>query len=493
MGDSAIIFQVLGVIGLLFFFFLTFMNTKTWHWLHVTMMFFVLAAAATFMVFAALELKTRTTWMSKADKLEKDLETKVQANETLLRGPGNEVDAKTPSVISVREELGRVIVDRGRVWRGGQATINPDRTITVALGAPVADPAAVPAVDASGAPVPTPAPAAAQGAPQKHNIEAKTVLHVFKEYRNDEGIKIPRFYLGQFHVTAANEGSVTMLPVIPPSPEQAAEIGRADATWALYETAPVDSHEPFAGLGEDELRAIFPQQQLGLNAEQYNAFIRRYVRDGQAAEANDPPENVWVRVKFLKPHEVVVDSVQPINNVDVQPFDNEGQAQLSRLRRGKPVEFKPGDVGLFDRATADELIAQGIAGEPEPIFRRRLNDYEFSFNTLHRRMLALDQQMKDLNRDIATIKDGTTKAQTQIAARTETIDKLTADVAKVTFERDELTKYAGSLEGRVREVQSALSKLYAQNRALSRELSAISSRLKEEADRRAREATAMAQ
>ena len=42
--------------------------------------------------------------------------------------------------------------------------------------------------------------------------------------------------------------------------------------------------------------------------------------------------------------------------------------------------------------------------QPQPIFRRRLNDYDFAFNAIHQRMLALDQRMKDLGRDIATIK-----------------------------------------------------------------------------------------
>jgi hypothetical protein len=230
-----------------------------------------------------------------------------------------------------------------------------------------------------------------------------------------------------------------------------------------------------------------------LDAARYDAFINEYLRDGQPAEPNDPPENVWLEVKFLKSHEVPVDAVTELNTVDAPPFDNEGQAQLSRLRRGEPVKFKPGDVGVFDRATADQLVADGIAGEPKPIYRRRLNDYEFAFNAIHRRMVALDQRVKDLNRDIATIKDAEARSQSQITAQTEAVTKLNADIAKVTYERDELAKYTTALEARVNEVKNALSKLYAQNRALSRELAAITARLTEEADRRTREATAMAQ
>ena len=139
------------------------------------------------------------------------------------------------------------------------------------------------------------------------------------------------------------------------------------------------------------------------------------------------------------------------------------------------------------------MAADGTVGEARPIFRRRLNDYELSFNTIHRRMVALDQRMKDMTRDIATVKEAGERSQSQIATQTDAVAKLNADITKVTYERDELTKYSASLEGRVNEVKSGLSKLYAQNRALSRELAAISARLTEEADRRTREATAMAQ
>jgi archaellum component FlaC len=488
MSDYAIIFQVLGVIGLLFFFFLTYMNTKTWRWPHVTMMFFVLAAAITFMVFAAMELKTRTTWMEKVTKLEKDLDTRVSENRVLLRGPDNEVRPQTPSVISIREQLGRIIVDRGRVWRDCLPTINQDRSITLSMAGAFADPAAVPADPAA----PQAAPVAAgPGGPKKHNILPKTVLHAFKEYQNAEGTKSPRFYLGQFAVTDATETAVTIAPTIPLSNDQMAEAVRGDATWVLYETAPVDNHAAFADLEEADLAALFPIAQLGLDAANYKAFLEQYTRDGKAANANDPPDNVWLEVKFIQPHEVAVDSVQPINTVDTQPFDGEGQAQLSRLRRGESVKFKPGDIGIFDQATANQLVADGIAGEPKPIFRRRLNDYEFSFNAIHRRVLALDQQMKDLSRDIATVKEAEAKSQSQITAHTEAVEKLSSDITKVTYERDELTKYTSTLDARVNQVKAALSKLYAQNRALSRELSAITAKLTEEADRRTREATAM--
>ena len=48
LAQYAIIFQVLGAVLALFFIFLTYMNTKTWRWVHVTIMFLVFVAASRF-------------------------------------------------------------------------------------------------------------------------------------------------------------------------------------------------------------------------------------------------------------------------------------------------------------------------------------------------------------------------------------------------------------------------------------------------------------
>ena len=97
MSDYAIIFQVLGAAVLLFVFFLTYMSTKTWRWMHVTATFFVFAAAVTFCVYAAMTLKTRANWIKLHDNLEKQLATTEAELEKVSRGDPKDVDGKEPS------------------------------------------------------------------------------------------------------------------------------------------------------------------------------------------------------------------------------------------------------------------------------------------------------------------------------------------------------------------------------------------------------------
>src|SRR3982750_576339 len=118
MSEYAIIFQVLGALAALFFIFLTYMSTKTWRWMHVTATFFVFAATIAFCVYAAMTLKTRANWIKLHDNLEKQLTTTDAELEKVTQGDPKDVEGKEPSVLSLREELARIVIDRGRVWRG---------------------------------------------------------------------------------------------------------------------------------------------------------------------------------------------------------------------------------------------------------------------------------------------------------------------------------------------------------------------------------------
>src|SRR5262245_11147600 len=109
MTEYAIIFQILAALVALFFIFLTYMNTKTWRWVHVTMTFFGFAAAIGFCFYAAMVLKTRAAWIKLHDETEKQVESTAQQLEILTRGDPKDVEGKTPSIASLREELSRTI------------------------------------------------------------------------------------------------------------------------------------------------------------------------------------------------------------------------------------------------------------------------------------------------------------------------------------------------------------------------------------------------
>ena len=499
MSDYAIIFQGLAGLLVLFFIFLTYMNTKTWRWVHVTMMFLVFAASLAFLYYASATLKTRATWVKAHDQTEKQVNDLRLQVEKLTRGDPLEVEQKTASVSSKREELSRTVLDRGRVWRGCQLiNVNAQEgTMTVATS--VAPPPPDPNQPAPAAPPPT----------KKNLIEAKTVLHAFREgAQKPDGSGFPEryFYIGEFQATAVTDTSVTLVPTMTLSPAQV-QFATANLParpgppiWTLYEVCPIDGHEWLAGRSTEELQKLIPQAETGLPKDQYDKLIQSYVRDGQKADkATDPPENIWVQIKFTKPYEIPVDAAT-VNSIDSEPFNSQGLAVLDRLRKAQPgkepasVKFGPGadqiQTAVVDQQTFEKLKAEGVCEEVELIYHRKLTDFERAFRGLYHRSVELASRLRQLEADNKAITTATEKANTQSKLLDDLKAKLTADFEKANFELAELTKYAAALETKLTDTQKELSQLYKANKALSREMNETSARLTEEINRRTREATA---
>jgi hypothetical protein len=484
--DNPIIFQILLALVALFFIFLTYMNTKTWRWLHVTVTFFVFVAVIPFGVYAALTLKTREAWIKKHDQLEADLAKTREAVELANRGPISDVQQQTESVASLKGQLARTILDRGRVWRDGiTGQAGPNGIVLNMAGAPQ--------VDATGQPVPA-------ATPSKHNIAEKTVLFAFAQGENPAyaGVPVPAAYLGEFAVTAVAETAITVVPTMPLAGDQAQLVGNPATQWILYEVMPVDG-DIWLPSDEQQLRMLLPQAATGLNDAQYARFLAQFVRNGKAAdEVNDPPDNIWIKVKFTKPHQVEVDAPLAMEWNDL-PFDSQGRAMWHRLRRagsaaepGK-ADFAAGDVAVFDRQTGEKLIADGVATLEERIFRRTLADFDTKFRLAYLRYVELNNRIGALALDIQAVQASKDKADAQAALVEDYKSKLTDDLAKVTFERDEVTKYRQALESRVGEVRTELSQLYVSNRKLAAELASLNTEMTEMINRRTREATALNQ
>lgn len=485
MSDYAIIFQVLGALAALFFIFLTYMSTKTWRWLHVTATFFVFGATVAFCVYAAMTLKTRTAWIKLHDSLEKQLATTQEELQKVSRGDLKDVEDKTPSVLSLREELARMAIDRGRVWRNCQPQIDQRGVINLRTS-PIEDPAA-------------PAPA---GPKKKNNIQAKTVLQVFREGRaTEEGPLVPLSYIGEFKATAVTDETVTLEATMP---DLTANVrAAATSTWALYETCPVDGHEWFAGEKPEERTAPLATAFNLERAQPDPRLIQSYVRDGQDANDTDSPDNVWYQVKFEKEYKVPVDA-PVVSSLDTEPFNTEGQAVLARLRRNQgntaeagEVTFGPGEgqisTAVLDQKTAQTLIDDGFAKLEKKIYRRRLNDYERTFHSVNERLIAISGRIRQVELDKQAMLDATQKAEQQRALVEEFKAKINSDLARAKQDTQELAKYEALLKNRLAGVQNELSQLYRANKALGRELAQLSAQLTDDINRRTREATALAQ
>ena len=352
--DNPLIFQMLGVLLALFVCFLTYMNTKVWRATHVTFACLVFVAAAAFMIYASLALKTHAVWKKEAQRLDAALLVETDKRDLLRDGKLAEFPQTSPTIFGVTSEVHRVIIDRGRVWRGCALAAADASSFTLNTAAPPvgADPAALPAT-------------------KPNNMQPRTVIHAFKEAPATDPtitIKLPAVYLGVFEATAVTETNVTLSPLLPPDAEQRLEWQDANATWALYESMPTDSYEIFTGLTDEQLRVLLPFEKTGMTAAEYDAMIKSYVRTGTAFDVNDRPEDKWVKVKFLKPHKVKVNSDAPgLVLLDGGAFDAEGRAIHPSLRRPKDeeeVEFKIGQLAVFYQG--DELIGGGWIEEALP-------------------------------------------------------------------------------------------------------------------------------
>ena len=166
-----------------------------------------------------------------------------------------------------------------------------------------------------------------------------------------------------------------------------------------------------------------------------------------------------------------------------------------RLQRGEPVEFKKGDIALFDAETADNLISGGIAklaNEQPLVFRRKLNDYDTAFATLNRRYRETVDDEATVDRHLAEVQSALARTNEQITLLEADKTMVAADLQKVQHERDELVKYQTALATKLADTRAELSRLYNDNLQLQRELKELSDRLTEEIESRVRQATASA-
>ncbi|MFP6673109.1 MAG: hypothetical protein VB857_16990, partial [Pirellulaceae bacterium] len=140
----------IGAAALLFcvFVFLAVMCTKTWRWFHVTMVFFVFIASLFLATIAAVSKITHTTWKREAAEKEIQLAELKRKFQAMSRGDRNQLpvadadelraDDIPDNMFDVRSKLTRVMMDRGRVWRGASVqnvTGNADwKRVEIKLG-----------------------------------------------------------------------------------------------------------------------------------------------------------------------------------------------------------------------------------------------------------------------------------------------------------------------------------------------------------------------
>lgn len=481
--SNPLVVQIIGGAVALFFIFLLVMCWKTWRILHILSAFFVFAAACTFLVLASLVLKTQAAWRSHYEAHVVALD-KQRAEETkLVHGDLTVVQQSEDNIRDLRARLNDETHDRGRVWR--ECT-------------PMA------AVDAVTFRVRTVPPNQPQDeAPEPNGITERLVLYVFAEKEHKDGWKVPGHYLGEYAVMEATATEITISSLLPLEPDQIQIIQKGGATWVLYEVMPVDSHEVFAemdeaerrlvGMNKDALAEYFPNT-FNWPAERYDKFLDTFARYNRDITDDDPPEETWVLIRFLKEHTIPVDSDTPQSLLEGEArfFDSSGRALDARLRRGDDgnVTFAAGDSGFFDLDTANALIEDGICEKVRAVYRRQLHDYARFFRETYFRHRKLDESIQRQRRDTETLVGLRNNVEAQQAAKQMEKDKLASDLAGFRKELSEINAYTQALTAGWEASRSRLSELYRRNLALGAELNQIQTQLAAEINRRTTSAAA---
>lgn len=521
--NNPIIYYVIGGLLFVFFCFLTYKFVATWRVWHILTMFFLFLAVVAMCVMVALSYRTHHTWRTQAFALGQQLVKEVSSNEEVRYGNPIELVQSNPSIRSVNADEQRALMNRGRVWRGCMpAQAADDDTVTVSTPAPPAAaaaasaaapaPAAAPAAPGAAAPAPA-APAPKPAVAAEPAIQQNMILQVFVEEdaapedKLPPGSKLPKYYVGEFTVTAVTENSAALRPTRPLDAISKQTMRQPGKSWVLYETMPVDSHRAFAadqkkspdltrnadeepvfGKMEAErmkLLLVEPKQPSPVTADQFKKTVDSYLRDGKRATQDDPPQNTWLKVRFTQPYKEDVDTVgESVGAVtSSQTFYDRGRAEIALLRRGKPVEFNKGDVGVFPQEDGKRLIGQKVCELIEPVYVRELNDYEFGLRNLALLTAQLEKNQTQLLRDKAEVDRANQLALEEIKAREDERGKLNTDVEKTRLEQKRMTDYVATLEERSAKMREELSNLYRINSELVDQLATLDREMTERINR----------
>ncbi len=410
----------------------TFLGARTWHWGYVLLVEAIFLATVGFFVLAAETLRINAVLRSQINRDEKALAIAEADLDALKNGTNNATiigrlrnlnppvriaeDADSiPSIAELDHEILMKTRRRGRLWRYVMPAGIDQKTgaIGVKFAAPP-PPAAPPAEGAEAGAPPAAAPTPAANAAASPGLKPNTVVFLFEDGPPQPAAPngVPRSpqYLGEFTVAQAAGQQASLVPVQPWAPNdfEYQRIRASRGPWIMYETMPLDNYETFAKLKEEQLKALLPK-----------LSVNEYLRQGKpATDADDA---------FCK---VALDA------------------------DGKPV---PPDK------------KEGIA---KVIFQRRLRDYATEFDELFRRRVNTAAEIEAVKKDIAQLTAAGDSGKKLQAYRTEERQKLTADLAGITKERQAIEQHLAQVNQLLAKARQLTADLMAKNRALTEELKA---------------------
>lgn len=374
-----------------------FLASKSWHWAHVLVVVGLVFASVGYVFLLTPSMTKRTKWQKtfvEADKRFEQAEPTLKALQrgtddagliSRLRAKDVTIDDGVEKFEGVRtlQERSRIVKRlRGRFWIDGELLDVDGRSGESILNIPLPKPlgldeGALVFVFESGAPAPN---SPADGAQ----------------------------YLGEFRVSAVDGQQVTLQPALGTDKRELDRISRSRGPWVVHESMPVDDPRLFAGLPEEELRALIPEE-----------AIEDYLREGTPWTSDDPEGN---RLGF------------DANDQMLGPSD----------------------------------IDQAVRSE----YRRKLRDYTAAFQEYAQQQIEMTAERQALEQDNAKLAAALKTAKELTAIRNETGRKLRHDLDGVKREREAIEQHLAALERQVDKAEKLLAQTLASNSVMASELAA---------------------
>ncbi len=461
---------------------LAYLSAKNWLLRHVFLVVGVFIMSIVFVFLAAMTLETHKVWRSRYTQYANDLR-RTEARIAELSDPVGKSDDAL-SVPQLQADLSRVILDRGRVWRGVQViganglTVDLDMSNWGNEGCTRGD--AEEGFD-------DPGEGQAAPAQQPFKISEKMLLHAFavRPVTPDDAATLkpldaeielteetrgpctlPTAYAGHFVVKSVNENSVKLEAVDPLDDDQLAMLEEA-GLWTLYEVLPVDDHKTLTGFTEEALDSLFRAVRSDVPADQLAKSVHDFHRDGAVAEPGDDEDRAIVKVRFKEAYEIPVD-IDGEPDADGRSFDVRGRAVPTYLRQGQPTQFAVGEEAEFDAVTANQLVQDGkceLVDEPTR-YLRPLRNYDLIFSqgyaSLDNAKLRIDEAASEL----AALHAATEQIRQQISYRSEEKKKLEEDQQNYRNDADVASQFREMLAEMRDNQLNELRELFEMNNAL---------------------------
>jgi hypothetical protein len=409
-----------------------FFASKSWHWAHVLVLVAFYFAAVGYALLAAKSLDTRLTFQKQLADAEKSLEQEVVLNDALQRGTqdpqligqlaGREILAaqdteEFPGVVQQEHELRMQNRSRGRVWRDAFPQGAPDpQTGAVVVGFNEKRAAGAAAeeesIEGEEAPIEGEEAPAEPASRTPLELEPDSIVYVFEDGAQEggEGGATNQF-LGEFRIESVDPAARTAvlepldhLETDPYATDRIIKSTQRNARWIVYRTMPADDRDLFAGMDEETLRKLLPEQ-----------VVEEYLRDGTPAEPDDPEERL-----------VSIDA-----DGNVVPPDDAEEKGVSK------------------------------------IYRRRMRDYALMLNNFEAKRAELVSRRLALESDIAKLNTSLKGAKELTAYREQELAKWQADFAAVERERQAIGKHKAALLAQVENARKLLDQTLEQNAQLA--------------------------